>query len=217
MSKIISTEYGSANKSTQSAKTADSDDMQKQFEQQLLSFATQQQDYESYISEYHPPSPETPLGGHVLIEVFKFTPELENNTALGVILMPNKNRGNDYSAAAVAMHESYYPIGKVIKSTLSGYNPGDIVKLPTQDIVGIKEHPDWTYAKQFKASNASSVTPVDDNIEQYIPSIEVNWSKYKFSDPTKKESQDDGIYLVTAPKIQGKWPKGSKTFLENLQ
>lgn len=108
------------------------------------------------------------------------------------------------------MTEGILPIAKIIaigKSIDSKkYSVGDIVLVPSCDIIGDDWNPKFLHVMQFQQSKG--MQPVlPDGMEQRIPNVEKNWEHYKFVRPwVPKPTQVDNLtYLIPESKVKGRF------------
>lgn len=110
------------------------------------------------------------------------------------------------------MNEGIFAVAKIV-AIGSGientdYSVGDIVLLPSTDIVGEDWNPKFLHVMQFQQSKG--MAPVlPEGMRQRIPNVEIKWANYKFVRPwiPVPEESDELTYLIPESKVKGKFNK----------
>lgn len=104
--------------------------------------------------------------------------------------------------------DNVYPIGKILKVgkavELDKYKVGDIVLLPSNDIVGEDWNPHFlTILGHQRSQGMSPVLPT--GMRQRMQNVELKWDRYKFVRPwvPKPEDKDNLTFLIPSPIVKG--------------
>jgi len=104
--------------------------------------------------------------------------------------------------------ENLFPIVKILKKgqgiKSDKYKEGDVVLVPSNDILGEDWNPKFIQVMQYQDSrNMKPVLP--EGMRQSIPNVEKNWDRYKFVRPwvPKPEEIDHLTYLIPETKVRG--------------
>lgn len=114
---------------------------------------------------------------------------------------------NQYKIADARMNKKTFPIVKIIKvgrDSDDGFKKGDIVLVPSTDILGDDWNPKFLHIMQYQqSSNMKPVLP--EGMRQRISNVEIKWDKYRFVKPwvLDPQNQDTLTYLIPQSKVKG--------------
>ena len=115
---------------------------------------------------------------------------------------------NNFKIAPTQVMDNVYPIVKILKIgekvQSDKYNVGDIVLVPSTDVIGDEWNP--TFLEYMKHQNSQGMKPVlPEGMRQRLNKVELSWGKYQFVRPWVglPEEADQLTFLIPEFKVIG--------------
>lgn len=156
-------------------------EIEKEFEDALKSFLNSPIEGDEY-SKY------TPIGDEVLIRLFRFSASDKIGANLGSeMILTQSPLDGSWKPSKVSSSEKVFPLVKIIRVGLGvtkDLKEGDICTVPPEDVYGKTWNPDFLHlANTFAGKGGGAqgkLLNIPADMPQQIPSMEKNWSSYKF-------------------------------------